>query len=75
MSFMRKFATRTLFGAIILNMIIYTHYTPPNLFNYLYSYLQSVNENLFSQEIVQILFMLISYNLSLIYTTWNNFVS
>ena len=58
MAFVRKFATRTLLGAIILNMVIYTHYTPPNLFNYLYSYLQSINENIFTQEIVQILFSL-----------------
>ena len=58
MSVFEKFAIRTLLGGIILNMIIYTHYTPPNLFNYFYSYFQSINENIFSKEIVEILFSL-----------------
>ena len=58
MSIFEKFAIRTLLGGIILNMIIYTHYTPPNLFNYFYSYFQSINENIFSKEIVEILFSL-----------------
>ena len=53
-----KFAIRTLFASIILNMIIYAHYTPPHLFNYIYSYMQSINENIFVKETVEILFNL-----------------
>ena len=53
-----KFAIRTLFASIILNMIIYAHYTPPYLFNYIYSYMQSINENIFVKETVEILFNL-----------------
>ena len=52
-----KFAIRTLFASIILNMIIYAHYTPPHLFNYIYSYMQSINENIFVKETVEILFI------------------
>ena len=58
MSIFEKFAIRTLLGGILLNMIIYAHNTPPNLFNYFYSYFQSNNENIFSKEIIEILFSL-----------------
>ena len=58
MSILEKFAIRTLFAGIILNMIIYTHNTPPNLFNYFYSYLQSINENITKKENIEILFSL-----------------
>ena len=57
MAILEKFAIRTLFAGIILNMIIYTHYIPPNLFNYFYSYMQSINENIFLKENVEILFI------------------
>ena len=58
MAIFEKFAIRTLFASIILNMIVYAHYTPPNLFNYFYSYMQSINENIFLKETVEILFNL-----------------
>ena len=58
MSIFEKFAVRTLLGGIIFNMIIYMHHTPPNLLNYVYSYLQSINDNIFSKEAIEILFSL-----------------
>ena len=67
MSIFEKFAIRTLLGGIILNMIIYSHYTPPNLFNYLYSYLQSINDNILKKETIEILSKFIKYNISFIY--------
>ena len=59
MSIFEKFAVRTLLGGIIFNMIIYMHHTPPNLLNYVYSYLQSINDNIFSKEAIEILFIFI----------------
>ena len=58
MSIFEKFATRTLIGALLLNMIIYSHYIPNNIFNYLYSYLHSINDNIFTKEKTEILFSL-----------------
>ena len=57
MSIFEKFATRTLIGALLLNMIIYSHYIPNNIFNYLYSYLHSINDNIFTKEKTEILFI------------------
>ena len=58
MSIFEKFAIRTLMGGILLNMIIYTHYIPNNILNYLYSYLQSINDNIFTKETTEILLSL-----------------
>ena len=58
MSIFEKFAIRILMGRILLNMIIYTHYIPNNIFNYLYSYLKSINYNIFTKETIEILLSL-----------------
>ena len=55
MSIKKKLAIKTLLGGILLNMIISTYYMPPKLFNYFYSYLQYINENIYSNEKVELL--------------------
>ena len=58
MSIFEQFAIKTLLGGILLNMIIHMYFTPFNLFNYFYSYIQSINDNVFSKETIEILLSL-----------------
>ena len=51
----KNLAIKTLFGGIIVNFIINTYHIPENLSNYFYSYLQYINENIYSKEKVDIL--------------------
>ena len=67
MSIKKKLPISTLSGSIILNLIISTYHFSPNSFNYFYSYLQYINENIFTNNEVELLLSLsnIIYLLSL----------
>ena len=58
MSIKKKFPISTLCGGIILNLIISTYHFSPNSFNYFYSYLQYINENIFTHKEVELLLSL-----------------
>ena len=58
MSAKKKIAIKTLSGGIILNMIISTYYMPKQLFTYFYSYLQYINENIYTSEKIELLLSL-----------------
>jgi hypothetical protein len=54
MSNKKKIGIKTLYGAIILNMIISTYHLTPKLFTYFYSYLSYINENIYNRDIVEL---------------------
>ena len=66
MSNKKKLGIKTLFGAIILNMIISTYHLTPNLFTYFYSYLAYINEDIYSRDIVE-LYLNLSHIINLLF--------
>ena len=66
MSIQKNFSIKTLYGGIILNFIINTYHMPNNLFQYFYSYLIYINENIYSAEKVELLLSL-SYIIYLLF--------
>ena len=58
MSTKKKLPISTLCGSIIINFIISTYHFSPNSFNYFYSYLQYINENIFTRSRVELLLSL-----------------
>lgn len=66
MSNKKNLGIKTLYGAILLNMILSTYHLPPNLFHYFFSYLVYINENIYNREKVEVLLSL-SYLIYLIF--------
>ena len=58
MSTKKKLSISTLCGCIIINLIISTYHFSPNSFKYFYSYLQYINENIFTRNQVELLLSL-----------------